>query len=438
MKHFHIHREGWLEAGLDDTDEARTFARVRLTIGDANLTRNLSARGSGANNGVNIPLLPLAQAVASTWWPLLYEPFRSGAGDAFRARHRLDVPMHGYVFPKVALCSGGSDTLLTAWAQSPEEHARIEFLAPASIIPEFLARDQVEDTLMDMLEAVLARLDAKGAAHQELASAWDRVRTSIGDADELAYCKVSGKLGLDPYDPASPDLTEFTSNLPDSIFEDISDAAFLEELLPTTEWLANAKDVWRRAPQIDVAAFGDFPDDRFDLAAWEVGRHAADVFRENTGAYGDNPRRHLERVFGGILLRNSASFSQAPASIAALVARNDTGANIATVARSAREQRFKVGAAAYISWAAAPGEDRVATPAFTRRQQASRAFAAELLAPRVYLQNRAPRHGFTPDQIEDVAGDLVCPYETVVWQAYHAGIPLRVVELPAPQFPAIV
>ena len=106
MKQFHIHREGWLEAGLDDEDEARTFARIRLSVGDANLTRNLSARGSGANNGINIPLLPLAQAVASTWWPLLYEPFRSGAGDAFRARHRLDVPMHGYVFPKVALCSG--------------------------------------------------------------------------------------------------------------------------------------------------------------------------------------------------------------------------------------------------------------------------------------------------------------------------------------------
>jgi hypothetical protein len=438
MKQLHIHRDGWLEAGLDDPDETRTFARVRVSVGDTSLTRNLSARGGGTSDAINIPLLPLAQAVARGWWPLLYEPFRSGAGEAFRARHRLDVPMHGFVFPKVALCSGGSDTLLTAWAQSPEEHSRIEFLTPASISPEVLARDQVEDMLMDMLQAVLDRLDPKAAACEELALAWDRVQTSIGDPAELGYCKVAGKLGVDPYDPASPDLTTFTTRISDSVFEDISDVAFIEELLPTTEWLASVKDVWQRAPQVDVAAYGDFPSDQLHMLAWEFGRCAADIFRQNTGANSDSPRKHLEQVFGSILLRNSASFSEAPAGIAALVSRKDTVANIATVARSAREQRFKVCTAAYIGWAGVPGEDRVATPAFTRHQQASRAFAAELLAPRAYLQGRAPTRGFTSDQIEDIAGELICPYETVVWQAHHAEIPLRGVELPPPQYPAIV
>ena len=438
MKQLHIHRDGWLDAGLDDPDETRTFARVRVSVGDTNLTRNLSARGGGTSDAINIPLLPLAQAVARDWWPLLYEPFRSGAGEAFRARHRLDVPMHGYVFPKVALCSGGSDTLLTAWIQSPEEYARVEFLAPASAGPEVLARNQVEDTLVDLLESVLDRLNPIGAAYEELVTAWDRVRTSIGDAEELAYCKVAGKLGVDPYDQESPDLTAFSSQVSDSVFEDISDVAFLEELLPTTQWLASVKDVWQHAPQVDVSALGVFPVDRLQTVAWEVGRRAAAIFRQNTGADLDNPRKHLERVFGAILLRSSASFSAAPASVAALVSRKETVATIATVARSAREQQFKVCTAAYIGWAGVPGEDRVATPAFTRHQQAGRAFAAELLAPRAYLQNRAPRHGFTSDQIEDIAGELICPYETVLWQAHHAGIPLRGVDLPPPQYPEIV
>ncbi|WP_152613417.1 hypothetical protein [Inquilinus limosus] len=152
----------------------------------------------------------------------------------------------------------------------------------------------------------------------------------------------------------------------------------------------------------------------------------------------EKPRRHLEQVFGRVLLRESASFDDAPDSVNALIFRKDAVASVATVARSAREQRFKVCTAAYIGWAGTPGEERVATPAFTRHQQAGRAFAAELLAPRTYLHSRAPKHGFTPDQVEIIAGELICPYETVVWQAHHAGIPLRGIELPPPQYPAII
>jgi hypothetical protein len=438
MKQLYIHRDGWLEGRLEDGDEARTFARVRISVGTVILTRNLSARDGGDSDAVNVPLLPLAQTLASVWWPLLYEPFRSGAGAAFKARHRLDVPMHGYAFPKVALCSGGNDTLLTAWAQSPEEHARIEFLAPASTSPEILARDQAEEVLMDVIETVLARLDSTRAAYEGLAAAWDRVRTSIGDRDELAYCRAAGRLGLDPYDPSGPDLTEFTSDISETIFEDISDAAFIEELFETTEWVRDANRIWRDAPRIEVAAFGDFPRDQLDLAAWEMGGQAAEALRQNTGCDLHRPRKHLEQLFGEILLANSASFRKSPPSVSALVARESSIARIATVARSAREQRFKACAAAYIAWGAIPGEDRATTPAFTRRQQASRAFAAELLAPREYLRGRAPPHGFTSDQIQDMAGELICPFETVVWQAHHAGIPLRGVGLPAPEHPAIV
>ena len=187
-----------------------------------------------------------------------------------------------------------------------------------------------------MLEAVLAGLDAKGAAHQELASAWDRVATSIGDADELAYCKVSGKLGLDPYDPASPEnMTEVTWNTRLDIRRHQDEVP--RELLPTTEWLANAKDVWRRAPQIDVAAFGDF---QMIGSIWLPGRSGGMplTYSERTQAPMGIIHEDIWSGYGNSL-RNSASFSQAPASIAALVARNDTGANIATVARSAREQR---------------------------------------------------------------------------------------------------
>jgi hypothetical protein len=244
MKQLRIHRDGWLEGNLDDDDEARTFARILISIGDTILTRNLSARDGGDSDAINVPLLPLAQSLADSWWRLLYEPFRAGAGAGFRARHRLDVPMHGYAFPKVALCSGGNATLLAAWSQAPEEHARIEFLAPAPASPEAVARDQGEEMLMDVVQTVLARLDPKKPAYDLLATAWDRVRTSISDYGELAYCQAAGRLGIDPYDPSGPDLTPFTSHISETLFEDISDAAFVEELLETTEWVGASDTIW--------------------------------------------------------------------------------------------------------------------------------------------------------------------------------------------------
>ncbi len=222
-----------------------------------------------------------------------------------------------------------------------------------------------------------------------------------------------------------------------SVFEDISDAGLVEELFETTKWVSDSRAKWKAAPTIDVSAFGQLPADQLTLLPWEMGERAAQSLRDNVGFGRDRPKRDLEQLFGGVLLAGSASFRQSPPAIKALITREDKLAKVATVARSAREQRFKACTAAYIAWAAIPGEDRAATPAFTRRQQAARAFAAELLAPR-YLQGQAPRHGFTPDQIEDIAGELICPYEAVVWQAYHAEIPLRGVELPAPQHPEIV
>jgi hypothetical protein len=114
----------------------------------------------------------------------------------------------------------------------------------------------------------------------------------------------------------------------------------------------------------------------------------------------------------------------------ALLHRSGSAAKIGTVAKSARQRRFRALAATYLAWTATDGEDRAATDATTRRQQASRAFAAEMVAPRQALVARADRHGFDDDDLIALAGEFVCPYETIKWQAHRAGIRLRGIELP--------
>ncbi len=277
MKALRFLRDGWVESTLEDPGEARTLVRLRITVGEASLTRNYSRRGGGSSDSINAPLFPLARALAETWWTLLYEPFRAGADAAFRARHRRAIPMHGYVFPAIALRSGGNETLLAAWAPYPDEHARIEFLTPASEIPELLARNQAEAMLMDVVETTLDRLRTGFPAYDDLASAWDRVQVSMSDLDEFAYCRAAGRLGIDTYDPLSPDLTAFTSQIDPSLFEDIADAAFVEELQETTDWVRDAQARLTRAPSVDVTAFGEHPVYSPAEPAWKVGALAAEL-----------------------------------------------------------------------------------------------------------------------------------------------------------------
>jgi hypothetical protein len=438
MKHLTFRRNGWPENTLEDPGESETLVELSIVLGESILTRNYNRRSGGSSDEINVPLLPLAKGLADNWWSILYEPYRSGVGDAFKARHRLDVPMHGIVFPAFALCSGGRETLLAAWAQESDPHSPIEFLTPTSAAPDVLDRAQVEIALMDLIETTVERLSTDSIAREQLVSSWDRVRDSFSNPDEVAYCRVAGSLGLDPYDPAVPDLNQFTADISPELFGDISDAAFIEELLEATDWVRDAQTQLEDAASVDLTTVGHGPADEINQPPWIVGALAAEDFRNKVGFDIGRPREELERVLGDILLARSAFRDDGPPSINVLVKRNDNIAYIGTVSRSAREQRFKACTGTYIAWTEVDGNERAATPAFTRRQQAARAFAAEILAPRAYLREIAPTHGFTSDQVEDIAGYLACPHVTVVWQALHAGIPLRGIPLPVQHQPAIV
>src|SRR5437660_681047 len=131
MTKISFERDGWIEGVLDDTGEDTTFVRLRVSIGNAQVTRNYSRRGGGESTAINIPLLPLAAYVAAAWWRLLYEPLRRSDDERFQARHRLDTTMHGYVFPALAICSAGDEAILADWRLQDDEFSPIEFLTPA-------------------------------------------------------------------------------------------------------------------------------------------------------------------------------------------------------------------------------------------------------------------------------------------------------------------
>jgi hypothetical protein len=433
MTELNFTRDGWIDGSLEDAGERATLTRLKITVGDAVLTRAFSKRGGGETEALNVPILPLANYIAEMWWPLLYEPPRPHLDKKFPARHRLDLPMHGYVFPPLALCSAGSDALLVDWARVENEYSPFEFLTLSPREPFQISRESTEPMLMDLVESALVRLSNGSRAYEELSSNWNRVKVSLEKEAQSAYCMTAGRLGIDPYDPEAPDISDFAEGLPDELINDISDAIEVSQLVETTTWTREAKGALTSCPTIDVAAFGEPPQDDLRISSGEIGFRAAMGLRARLGLGLKNPRKAVEELLGGVASKGSVLTEKGPAPMTGLIHRANGVAHIGTVARSARQRRFRACAATYIAWLSKSGDIRAGTVAFTRQQQASRAFAAEIVAPKQYLFERAGSVGLTEEDLEEEAGKLTAPYEAVLWQAWRAGVAPWDVEFRTPR-----
>jgi hypothetical protein len=422
-------RDGWIEGPVDDADERATLTRLTIKADSTVLTRTYSTRNGGESQALNVPLLPLAQFIAKMWWPLLYEPLRSIEDKKFPARHRLDLPMHGYIFPAVALCSAGNEAVICDWSSLDSDFTSLRFLAPEPQAKLELARDDIEPALMDLVESTLDRLESRSAAHRQLADDWNRFCDTLANEPELAYCKAAGRLGIDPYDADAPDLEQLSEGLSEELLGDISDAADLTHFPETAVWAKEMAGNIKAAPAINVEQFGRPPIDNIAMPAGEFGFRVAADLREKLGLSDKDPRKSLKEFLGAAQFHNAALASKGPAQMTSLVERTNGSAHIGTVARSARQQHFRACAGAFIAWCSEVDELRAGTFALTRRQQASRAFAAEMVAPRAYLQDLGYDTGFTEEDIEDQAHYLIAPQETVKWQAWRAGVPLLGVDM---------
>jgi hypothetical protein len=422
---FSFKRDGWLNSSVNDAEE-RAFVRLSISIDGTQISRNVSKRGGGESSAINTSLLPLSEFLAANWWPLLYEPVRPTISDAFRVRHRLDSGMRGYAFPALALWSGGESTIFADWSSFDNPFSTLSFLAPHPEEPAQIRRDTVEIALLDLIEAVLERT---GSSASDLFLAWERVRQSIANPDELAYCRAAGRLGLDPYDPDAPDLSVWAAGVPETLFADVSEIVEVNDLQKTSEWLRESDARLKLFPEINFNYFGNPAADDLNNPAWMAGHASAELLHAQATVSIEEPRRAIDEILGSAISREGTIGEGGPDGVSALVQRLTTSAKIGTVARSARQRRFRACAATYIAWTAMDGDERAATDASTRRQQASRAFAAEMLAPQQALLARASSTGFDGEDIEQLAGEFICPFETVAWQAYRAGIPLRGVEL---------
>jgi hypothetical protein len=95
----------WLEGG--DLEEGSTFAEIVLSIEGTEISNLFDPDSGETASGPRMPAELLATGIADHWWRLLYEPQKIEHDLLFECQHRLDSFTNGYVFPPLAIWSGG-------------------------------------------------------------------------------------------------------------------------------------------------------------------------------------------------------------------------------------------------------------------------------------------------------------------------------------------
>lgn len=419
----------WLRGRLDDHVEAETFAALRILLNGNAATRVYDHVAGGERDAVRVPLYPIARGISENWWQLLYEPKKSDQ-DINEPLHALDAYLKGYIFPFVTVWSGGDQAVLLETSRSLPAPSNLEFLH-ASDSTYILQRSEVEADLFTIVDATLQRLSPSEESG-ELRASWERVLSSIQDSDELKYCIAAGRLGLDPYDEDGPDLADLASGLPEDLFSDVCDAASPEEIAAAVAWAHAGSRMLGEAPAVDVSDFGQLPARHPGNTGAQHGYEAARAARSNLGLDNQNPRRVVDRIFGAAVRADAPVVEGVPSPLVEGIVRRTDGIMHTVLPKgSARFRRSALCRSAYLAWQGNRESSAAVTTASTVSQQASRAFAAEILVPSEWLRERAGSTGLTYQDVNAIAGDLACPEPTVIWQAYNHNIPLRGIALPA-------
>jgi Zn-dependent peptidase ImmA (M78 family) len=257
-------------------------------------------------------------------------------------------------------------------------------------------RDVVDVALREFVSKVLSRLQGSNAPQvKDLRQNWSAI--SEGDAEESAFCMASAQMGLDPYSSDTWDaaLVQFLEHqvgdaLEEPLTRDFLEAATAPSAVAAWRWVADTTQslgLQRRMPSRPRPPIG------LTANAATIGYSLAQRTRGMAGLSARAPVADLsslaERLGWG-----SFSFEERnhlpPSSVRAAVGwRSDTEPVVAGPQPGRSDSlRFLEARGLYHVLFGCEKGPRLVTEAHTWDQQASRAFAAELLVPRDAILDR--------------------------------------------------
>ena len=262
--------------------------------------------------------------------------------------------------------------------------------------------------------------------------AWDRVKAT--SRQEEAYCRLIGSLGLSPYEQhreIDGALEALSSKMSDTMLTDLCDAANPSSFSSVVKLTDRISQALVKADVVDLRDLLQAPNPANVFAkAYEWGYRATDAARRAFGISHDDPEGS-NAFFDRLRLdpdaesnvNSEASFVQVSfAQVSGAVAREDACMRMSLIGANSGQRKFAAARASFLAWSDARTSSRLVTTARTWDQRASRAFAAELLAPAKYLRKRL---GDGPEvssfALDKISEDIGIASAVVRYQAQNHG-----------------
>jgi len=430
MSEFEI-SSAWLPQN-GKTEAEATFGSLLIKVGGRIVTEFIDSRRT-VSSQLEIPAYYLAEWIAENWWPLLWEPRKNEDDNekdekdtaSFLARHSILTAQHGFALPKISMVALGKAIEIAAIArQVPLADVRFRNSGRAA-----LQREEVEGVLRGFVARVVSRLDGANIRSTYLQDAWTQITET--DEDEAQFCRLVGALGLSPYDieDSIADLIErLQPVLGDRLLMDLC-LASTPQSFPTVARLAEEAVLLTRnagTSTLSPIETVPLPRDNLSVPAYRRGVTAAEFVRRRLGIKDTDPRgatKVFEALEVDTSVRGETRKNDEEISITGAVLREESNMKVALLQATEVKRRFAGARAIFSAWSAEnPNEGRLLTSAVTRDQQANRAFAAELTAPRSLLRSKASKGGLSRAAIFDLAESLVIGADVVAKHAANNGL----------------
>ncbi|MBI4951767.1 MAG: hypothetical protein HY908_07010 [Myxococcales bacterium] len=401
--------------GVTHAAFARTWARLEVDVAGECVTTVHDPRNGATRSGVYGPAILLAEWIVRNFWFLQWECAPAGnPGASWLRRHSLAAAREGTSLPDLRLFRD-EDRVVAEWNATRRSGVTpVTFVASGR---QELDVAIVRNALAGAVDVVLERL--RGEAHPDalaLVTDWDAIAGMSGD--EATLCKRTARLGLDALNPR--DLTEEIehvllgpiASLPEATRDDLLDAGVRAPLLPSTVAAVRGLVDDAQSPRLrggtKSVALTSLP---AGPPAYTVGYAAARDLRRRSASPG-TARLDLPDLLAALGIRDfhedDAALTPADPRIQAVVGFAADGAPRLLSAPRPRlaQRRFLVARGLFaVAAGAAAKAPRVLTAAGTRLQAATRAFAAELLAPAEMLRERLT-DGLADDRLDDLADEF--------------------------------
>lgn len=195
----------WMSTGQGEPEARETGAHLAIRVGGKTLTRNEDVWSRTVRDSVLVSAYPLAMWFAASWWRLNYEPspeVRETEMHDWRMSHELGAASHGYVWPSVVFAPEGES--IRVWSLTSGDQPNPSFRYTESLVePCLIPRADFQREIDAFVAAVLARLDACGLRHTELATLWHTLLAERADPELAVRRRLEAGLGYDPGE--SPD-----------------------------------------------------------------------------------------------------------------------------------------------------------------------------------------------------------------------------------------